>query len=85
MEPNINVPGPDSAFAHITRPGSAFPRGAASGQHSEQTVGLVYNQETGQWERVYRQSATSRSESVSQDALNQDMPEDTPDDDYLRR
>uniref|UniRef100_A0AAR2IVA2 Autophagy/beclin-1 regulator 1b n=1 Tax=Pygocentrus nattereri TaxID=42514 RepID=A0AAR2IVA2_PYGNA len=76
---------PDSAFAHVTRPVSAFPRGTVSGLHSEQTVGLVYNQETGQWERVYRQSATPRSESVSQDALHQEMPEDTPDDDYLRR
>uniref|UniRef100_A0AAR2L3X6 Autophagy/beclin-1 regulator 1b n=1 Tax=Pygocentrus nattereri TaxID=42514 RepID=A0AAR2L3X6_PYGNA len=85
MEPNIDVPGPDSAFAHVTRPVSAFPRGTVSGLHSEQTVGLVYNQETGQWERVYRQSATPRSESVSQDALHQEMPEDTPDDDYLRR
>ncbi|XP_072527123.1 activating molecule in BECN1-regulated autophagy protein 1A isoform X2 [Salminus brasiliensis] len=84
-EPSNDVPGPDSAFTHVTGPDSAFPRGAASGLRSEQTVGLVYNQETGQWERVYRQSTTPRSERVSQDALNQEMPDDTSDDDYLRR
>uniref|UniRef100_A0A672SPH9 Activating molecule in BECN1-regulated autophagy protein 1-like n=1 Tax=Sinocyclocheilus grahami TaxID=75366 RepID=A0A672SPH9_SINGR len=62
-----------------------FSRSTATGQHEEQTVGLVFNQETGQLERVYRQSATSRSTNVPQEALNQEMPEDTPDDDYLRR
>uniref|UniRef100_A0A8C1G7Z8 Autophagy/beclin-1 regulator 1a n=1 Tax=Cyprinus carpio TaxID=7962 RepID=A0A8C1G7Z8_CYPCA len=62
-----------------------FSRRTATGQHEEQTVGLVFNQETGQLERVYRQSATSRSTNVPQEALNQEMPEDVPDDDYLRR
>uniref|UniRef100_A0A671PYL1 Activating molecule in BECN1-regulated autophagy protein 1-like n=1 Tax=Sinocyclocheilus anshuiensis TaxID=1608454 RepID=A0A671PYL1_9TELE len=62
-----------------------FSRSTATGQHEEQTVGLVFNQETGQLERVYRQSATSRSTNVPQEALNQEMPEDAPDDDYLRR
>uniref|UniRef100_A0A8C1DVQ5 Autophagy/beclin-1 regulator 1a n=1 Tax=Cyprinus carpio carpio TaxID=630221 RepID=A0A8C1DVQ5_CYPCA len=61
------------------------PMETATGQHEEQTVGLVFNQETGQLERVYRQSATSRSTNVPQEALNQEMPEDVPDDDYLRR
>ncbi|KAJ0069755.1 hypothetical protein NL108_013302 [Boleophthalmus pectinirostris] len=45
----------------------------------EQTVGLVYNQDTAQWERVYRQ--TSRE----QEALSQEVPVDPPDEDSLRR
>uniref|UniRef100_A0A8C9S5F9 Autophagy/beclin-1 regulator 1b n=1 Tax=Scleropages formosus TaxID=113540 RepID=A0A8C9S5F9_SCLFO len=57
--------------------GSHFPHAGTSRQQGEQTVGLVYSQETGQWERVYRQSATSRTGNVSQDALNQEMPEET--------
>uniref|UniRef100_A0A671PYJ2 Activating molecule in BECN1-regulated autophagy protein 1-like n=1 Tax=Sinocyclocheilus anshuiensis TaxID=1608454 RepID=A0A671PYJ2_9TELE len=73
-------PSPDAPEPHIP-----FSRSTATGQHEEQTVGLVFNQETGQLERVYRQSATSRSTNVPQEALNQEMPEDAPDDDYLRR
>ncbi len=75
-------PSPDAPEPHVP-----FSRSTATGQHEEQTVGLVFNQETGQLERVYRQSATSRSTNVSQEALNQEMPEmpDAPDDDYLRR
>uniref|UniRef100_A0AAY4B3Q2 Activating molecule in BECN1-regulated autophagy protein 1 n=1 Tax=Denticeps clupeoides TaxID=299321 RepID=A0AAY4B3Q2_9TELE len=75
VEPGLDSPGVDSAF----------PRPGISSQSGEQTVGLVYNQETGQWERVYRQSATSRAGNVSQEALNQELPEEAPDDDYLRR
>lgn len=45
----------------------------------EQTVGLVYNQDTAQWERVYRQ--TTRE----QEALSQEVPVDPPDEDSLRR
>lgn len=75
MEPSVDVPGPESAFT----------RDVASDLSTEQTVGLVYNPETDQWERVYSQTATPHSERVSQNALNQEMPEDTPDDDYLRR
>uniref|UniRef100_A0A8C2L1M8 Autophagy/beclin-1 regulator 1a n=1 Tax=Cyprinus carpio TaxID=7962 RepID=A0A8C2L1M8_CYPCA len=70
-----NAPEPHVPFSHST----------AAGQQEEQTIGLVFNQETGQLEHVYRQSATSHSTNVSQEALNQEMPEDTPDDDYLRR
>ncbi|XP_029109344.1 activating molecule in BECN1-regulated autophagy protein 1 isoform X2 [Scleropages formosus] len=65
--------------------GSHFPHAGTSRQQGEQTVGLVYSQETGQWERVYRQSATSRTGNVSQDALNQEMPEESSDEDSLRR
>ncbi|XP_064192366.1 activating molecule in BECN1-regulated autophagy protein 1-like [Anguilla rostrata] len=63
----------------------AFPRPGSSSQQGEQTVGLVYNQETGQWERVYRQSAASRTRNVSQEALNQEVPEENSDEDSLRR
>uniref|UniRef100_A0A673LCV0 Activating molecule in BECN1-regulated autophagy protein 1-like n=1 Tax=Sinocyclocheilus rhinocerous TaxID=307959 RepID=A0A673LCV0_9TELE len=75
---------PTSPALHSV-PHVPFSRSTATGQHEEQTVGLVFNQETGQLERVYRQSATSRSTNVPQEALNQEMPEDVPDDDYLRR
>ncbi|XDV18110.1 hypothetical protein PO909_023874 [Leuciscus waleckii] len=74
-EPSPDTPEPHIPFSHST----------ATSRHEDQSVGLVYNQETGQLERVYRPSATSRSENVSQEALNQEMPEDTQDDDYLRR
>lgn len=73
-------PSPDTPEPHVP-----FSRSTATSQHEDQAVGLVFNQETGQLERVYRPSATSRSENVSQEALNQEMPEDTQDDDYLRR
>ncbi|KAJ8247705.1 hypothetical protein GJAV_G00249360 [Gymnothorax javanicus] len=63
----------------------AFPRPGSSCPQGEQTVELVYNQETGQWERVYRQSAASRPRNVSQEALNQEVPEESSDEDSLRR
>ncbi|XP_052009742.1 activating molecule in BECN1-regulated autophagy protein 1A isoform X2 [Xyrauchen texanus] len=69
----------------VPEPGIPFSRSIATGPHQEHAVGLVFNNETGQLERVYRQSATSHSTNVSQDALNQEMPEDTQEDDYLRR
>lgn len=50
----------------------------------EQTVGLVYNQDTAQWERVYRQTTTGRS-ADTQEALSQEMPVEPPDEDSLRR
>ncbi|XP_041132849.1 activating molecule in BECN1-regulated autophagy protein 1-like isoform X4 [Polyodon spathula] len=64
---------------------SSFPRQGSSNPQAEQTVGLVYNQEIGQWERVYGQSASSRTGNVSQEALNQEMPEENSDEDSLRR
>lgn len=73
-------PSPDNPEPHVQ-----FSRSTASSQHEDQAVGLVFNQETGQLERVYRQSVTSHSANISQEALNQEMPEDTQDDDYLRR
>ncbi|XP_067275274.1 activating molecule in BECN1-regulated autophagy protein 1A [Pseudorasbora parva] len=75
MEPSPDTPEPHVSFSHST----------ATSQHEDQAVELVFNQGTGQLERVYRQSATSHSANVSQEALNQEMPEDTQDDDYLRR
>ncbi|XP_028286371.1 activating molecule in BECN1-regulated autophagy protein 1B [Parambassis ranga] len=62
----------------------AFPIAPSSSQPGEQTVGLVYNQDTAQWERVYRQAAAGRS-TEPPEALNQEMPVDPPDEDYLRR
>ncbi|XP_029909285.1 activating molecule in BECN1-regulated autophagy protein 1B isoform X2 [Myripristis murdjan] len=62
----------------------AFPIAPSSTQPGEQTVGLVYNQDTAQWERVYRQAAASRS-AEPPEALSQEMPVDPPDEDSLRR
>uniref|UniRef100_A0A7N6BMR4 Autophagy/beclin-1 regulator 1b n=1 Tax=Anabas testudineus TaxID=64144 RepID=A0A7N6BMR4_ANATE len=53
-------------------------------QAGTQTVGLVYNQDTAQWERVYRQAAAGRS-AEPPEALSQEMPVDPPDEDSLRR
>ncbi|XP_077425210.1 activating molecule in BECN1-regulated autophagy protein 1B [Vanacampus margaritifer] len=53
---------------------------------AEQTVGLVYNQDTAQWERVYRQATAARA-AEPPEALSQEMPAEatTLDDDDLRR
>lgn len=58
---------------------------ASSGLQEQQPMGLVYNQETGQWESVYRQPTASASSEVAQDALNPEVPVDNPDEDSLRR
>ncbi|XP_077085174.1 activating molecule in BECN1-regulated autophagy protein 1A [Siphateles boraxobius] len=76
IEPSPDTPEP---------PHVPFSRSTATSLHEDQAVGLVFDQETGQLERVYRPSASSDSENVSQEALNQEMPEDTQDNDYLRR
>lgn len=62
----------------------AFPIAPTPSQAGEQTVGLVYNQDTAQWERVYRQAAAGRS-AEPPEALSQEMPVDPPDEDSLRR
>lgn len=62
----------------------AFPIAPTSSQPGEQTVGLVYNQDTAQWERVFRQAAAGRS-AEPPEALSQEMPVDPPDEDSLRR
>ena len=62
----------------------AFPIAPSSSQPGEQTVGLVYNQDTAQWERVYRQAAAGRA-AEPPEALSQEMPVDPPDEDSLRR
>ncbi|XP_019407155.1 PREDICTED: activating molecule in BECN1-regulated autophagy protein 1 isoform X5 [Crocodylus porosus] len=59
--------------------------GSSSNPSEERTVGVVFNQETGHWERVYSQSASSRPGNVSQEALNQEMPEESSEEDSLRR
>lgn len=62
-----------------------LPLGRSSNPPEERTVGVVFNQETGHWERVYSQSASNRPGNVSQDALNQEMPEESSEEDSLRR
>ncbi|XP_005302321.1 activating molecule in BECN1-regulated autophagy protein 1 isoform X2 [Chrysemys picta bellii] len=59
--------------------------GSSSNSQEERTVGVVFNQETGHWERVYSQSASSRPGNVSQEALSQEMPEESTEEDSLRR
>ncbi|KAF1386301.1 hypothetical protein PFLUV_G00093230 [Perca fluviatilis] len=64
----------------------AFPMAPSpSHQPGEQTVGLVYNQDTAQWERVYRQAAAPGRSAEPPEALSQEMPVDPPDEDSLRR
>ncbi|XP_051979274.1 activating molecule in BECN1-regulated autophagy protein 1B isoform X1 [Xyrauchen texanus] len=57
----------------------------SSGLQGQQPMGLVYNQESGQWESVYRQPAASASPEAAQNALNPEVPVDNPDEDSLRR
>ncbi|KAI3371038.1 hypothetical protein L3Q82_023519, partial [Scortum barcoo] len=78
-EPSEQPPPPGAGGAGTV----AFPIAPSSGQPGEQTVGLVYNQDTAQWERVYRQAAAGRS--AEPEALSQEMPVDPPDEDSLRR
>ncbi|KAK1875760.1 Activating molecule in BECN1-regulated autophagy protein 1 [Dissostichus eleginoides] len=78
LEPNS-----DQAPSEAPPPASAFPIAPTPGPSAEQTVGLVYNQDTAQWERVYRQPAASRVPPP--EALSQEMPVDPPDEDSLRR
>ncbi|XP_078076552.1 activating molecule in BECN1-regulated autophagy protein 1-like isoform X2 [Mustelus asterias] len=56
-----------------------------SGQQGERTMGLTFNNETGQWERVYSQPTSNRMSNVSQEALNQEMPEENSEENLLRR
>ncbi|XP_035012168.1 activating molecule in BECN1-regulated autophagy protein 1B isoform X1 [Hippoglossus stenolepis] len=79
-EPNEHPPPPGGGGAGTV----AFPIAPSSSQTGEQTVGLVYNQDTAQWERVYRQAAAGRS-AEPPEALSQEMPVDPPDEDSLRR
>nr|XP_046212561.1 activating molecule in BECN1-regulated autophagy protein 1B [Oncorhynchus gorbuscha] len=83
LEPSERQPSPGPHGAAMPFPTIA----SSTAQPGEQTVGLVYNQETGQWERVYRQAASSRSTvaDAPPEALSQEMPVDNPDEDSLRR
>ncbi|XP_067902073.1 activating molecule in BECN1-regulated autophagy protein 1-like isoform X2 [Heterodontus francisci] len=56
-----------------------------SGQQGERTMGLTFNNETGHWERVYSQPTSNRISNVSQEALNQEMPEENSEENLLRR
>ncbi|XP_048463128.1 activating molecule in BECN1-regulated autophagy protein 1-like isoform X2 [Rhincodon typus] len=56
-----------------------------SSQQGERTMGLTFNNETGHWERVYSQPTSNRMSNVSQEALNQEMPEENSEENLLRR
>ncbi|XP_063083913.1 activating molecule in BECN1-regulated autophagy protein 1 isoform X4 [Cavia porcellus] len=56
---------------------------SSASPQEERTVGVAFNQETGHWERIYTQS--SRPGTVAQEALHQDMPEESSEEDSLRR
>lgn len=79
-EPSEQPPPPGGGGAGTV----AFPIAPTPSQPGEQTVGLVYNQDTAQWERVYRQAAAGHSAEPTE-ALSQEMPVDPPDEDSLRR
>ncbi|XP_063145749.1 activating molecule in BECN1-regulated autophagy protein 1 isoform X2 [Candoia aspera] len=76
---------PSERMESRTSPSSRLPLRRSSNPQEERTVRGVFNQETGHWERVYSQSASNRPENVSQDALNQEMPEEISEEDSLRR
>ncbi|TRY87222.1 hypothetical protein DNTS_031740 [Danionella cerebrum] len=57
----------------------------SSGLQGQQPMGLVYNQDTGQWENVYRQPTASATSEAAEDSLNPEVPVDNPDEDSLRR
>lgn len=56
---------------------------SSASPQEERTVGVAFNQETGHWERIYTQS--SRPGTMSQEALHQDLPEESSEEDSLRR
>ncbi|XP_075401914.1 activating molecule in BECN1-regulated autophagy protein 1 isoform X11 [Tenrec ecaudatus] len=56
---------------------------SSASPQEERTVGVAFNQETGHWERIYTQP--SRSGTVSQEALHQDVPDESSEEDSLRR
>ncbi|KAB0350658.1 hypothetical protein FD754_015515 [Muntiacus muntjak] len=66
-----------------TASSSRLELGSAASPQEERTVGVAFNQETGHWERIYTQA--SRSGTVSQEALHQDLPEESSEEDSLRR
>ncbi|XP_053416478.1 activating molecule in BECN1-regulated autophagy protein 1 isoform X3 [Nycticebus coucang] len=76
LPPLERTEGQPSSSSRLELSSSASPQ-------EERTVGVAFNQETGHWERIYTQS--SRSGTVSQEALHQDMPEESSEEDSLRR
>ncbi|XP_055402977.1 activating molecule in BECN1-regulated autophagy protein 1 isoform X6 [Bubalus kerabau] len=66
-----------------TASSSRLELGSSTSPQEERTVGVAFNQETGHWERIYTQA--SRSGTVSQEALHQDLPEESSEEDSLRR
>ncbi|XP_021119884.1 activating molecule in BECN1-regulated autophagy protein 1 isoform X6 [Heterocephalus glaber] len=76
LPPLERTEGQTSSSSRLEMSSSASPQ-------EERTVGVAFNQETGHWERIYTQS--SRPGTVAQEALHQDMPEESPEEDSLRR
>lgn len=71
--------------AQSSREESHTTEGGQQPMQGQQPMGLVYNQDTGQWERVYQQATTNPSTEAAQVALNPDVPVDNTDEDSLRR
>ncbi|XP_021495024.1 activating molecule in BECN1-regulated autophagy protein 1 isoform X3 [Meriones unguiculatus] len=83
MPPSSNQLPPLERTDSQTPSSSRLELSSSASSQEERTVGVAFNQETGHWERIYTQS--SRSGTVSQEALHQDMPEESSEEDSLRR
>ncbi|XP_007608184.1 activating molecule in BECN1-regulated autophagy protein 1 isoform X6 [Cricetulus griseus] len=83
MPPSGNQLPPLERTEGQTPSSSRLELSSSASPQEERTVGVAFNQETGHWERIYTQSA--RSGTVSQEALHQDMPEESSEEDSLRR
>nr|XP_048284405.1 activating molecule in BECN1-regulated autophagy protein 1 isoform X4 [Myodes glareolus] len=83
MPPSGNQLPPLERTEGQTPSSSRLELSSSASPQEERTVGVAFNQETGHWERIYTQS--SRSGTVSQEALHQDMPEESSEEDSLRR
>ncbi|XP_040601778.1 activating molecule in BECN1-regulated autophagy protein 1 isoform X4 [Mesocricetus auratus] len=83
MPPSGNQLPPLERTEGQTPSSSRLELSSSASPQEERTVGVAFNQETGHWERIYTQS--TRSGTVSQEALHQDMPEESSEEDSLRR
>ncbi|XP_051000093.1 activating molecule in BECN1-regulated autophagy protein 1 isoform X6 [Acomys russatus] len=83
MPPSSNQLPPLERTEGQTPSSSRLELSSSASSQEERTVGVAFNQETGHWERIYTQP--SRSGTVSQEALHQDMAEESSEEDSLRR
>ncbi|CAH6788223.1 Ambra1 [Phodopus roborovskii] len=83
MPPSGNQLPPLERTEGQTPSSSRLELSSSASPQEERTVGVAFNQETGHWERIYTQS--TRSGTVPQEALHQDMPEESSEEDSLRR